>query len=84
MSPCVPVARAATCTPRPGGYAFYDVARFVCYYEQDGNLEARDYYRQLAAADRDARTLDLAAVRDGCQYRVDYPEIARRAERYFA
>lgn len=66
------------------GFAFHDIARFVTYYEQDGNTEARDYYQALASEYRDARKVDLAALRDGCQFKTDYPEIVRRAERYFA
>ncbi len=66
------------------GFAFHDIARFVTYYEQDGNLEARDYYQALPASVRDASQVDLAALRDGCHAKTDYPEIIRRAERYFA
>ncbi len=33
---------------------------------------------------RDASQVDLAALRDACHFKVDYPEIIRRAERYFA
>ena len=65
-------------------FAFHDIARFVTYYEQDGNVEARDYYRELAAEHRDVAKVDLAALRDGCHFKTDYPEIMRRAERYFA
>lgn len=66
------------------GFAFHDIARFVTYYEQDGNLEAREYYQALAAEYRDASRVNLAALRDGCHFKTDYPEIIRRAERYFA
>lgn len=65
------------------GYAFQDVARIVSYYELEGNLEARSYYRELSLHDR-TPDIDLAALRDACQFKVDYPEIARRAEYYFA
>ena len=65
------------------GFAFLDIARFVTYYEQDGNLRARDLYRQLPAGQRDASAVSLAALRDACQFQTDYPEIIRRAERYF-
>jgi hypothetical protein len=65
-------------------FAFHDISRFVTYYEQDGNTEARDYYQALAAEHRDASKVDLAALRDGCHFKTDYPEIMRRAERYFA
>ncbi len=65
-------------------FAFHDIARFVTYYEQDGNVEARDYYHALPAEARDASKVDLAALRDGCHFNTNYPEIIRRAERYFA
>jgi uncharacterized protein len=66
------------------GFAFHDIARFVTYYEQDGNLDARSYYQALPAEVRDASQLDLAALRDACHFKTDYPEIVRRAELYFA
>jgi predicted aldo/keto reductase-like oxidoreductase len=65
-------------------FAFLDIARFVTYYEQDGNTEARDYYQALAMEHRDMSKADFAALRDGCHFKTDYPEIMRRAERYFA
>jgi hypothetical protein len=65
-------------------FAFSDISRFVTYYEQDGNLGARDLYLSLPAAHRDSSGVDLAALRDGCRFGTDYPEIIRRAERYFA
>jgi uncharacterized protein len=65
-------------------FAFHDIARFVTYYEQDGNTEAREYYQALAVEHRDVSKLDLAALRDACHFKTDYPEIIRRAERYFA
>jgi len=64
--------------------AFLDIARFVTYYEQDGNVEARSYYQSLAAEHRDLSKVNLAALRDTCHFKTDYPEIMRRAERYFA
>jgi len=69
---------------RQTDFAFHDIARFVTYYEQDGNLEARDYYQALAAKHRDASKVNLLALRDACHFKTDYPEIIRRAERYFA
>jgi predicted aldo/keto reductase-like oxidoreductase len=66
------------------GFAFQDIARYVTYYEQDGNMEARDYYHALPAESRDAARADLAALRDACAFKTDYPEIIRRAHRYFA
>jgi predicted aldo/keto reductase-like oxidoreductase len=65
-------------------FAFSDIARFVMYYEQDGDLRAREMYQQLSAVHRDASGVDLAALRDACHFKTDYPEIVRRAERYFA
>ena len=69
---------------RQTDFAFQDIARFVTYYEQDGNTEARDYYLELAKEHRDVSKVDLAALRDACHFKTDYPEIVRRAERYFA
>jgi len=65
-------------------FAFHDISRFVTYYEQDGNTEAREYYHALPAEVRDSSKVNLAALRDGCHFKTDYPEIIRRAERYFA
>ncbi|HEX9048698.1 MAG TPA: aldo/keto reductase [Verrucomicrobiae bacterium] len=69
---------------RQTNFAFDDIARYVTYYEQDGNTEARDYYRALAEEQRDASKIDLAALRDACHFKTDYPEIVKRAEKYFA
>lgn len=66
------------------GFAFLDISRYVTYYEQDGNLDAKDLYRALSSADRDHSQVDLAALRDGCSFGTDYPKIIRLAERYFA
>jgi predicted aldo/keto reductase-like oxidoreductase len=84
--------RRTLCTGCPGceaasrqtDFAFQDIARFVTYYEQDGNTEARGYYQALATRHRDASKVSLAALRDACHFKTDYPEIVRRAERYFA
>ena len=65
-------------------FAFHDISRFVTYYEQDGNTEARDCFQALSAEQRDISKVDLAALRDRCHFKTDYPEIIRRAERYFA
>jgi predicted aldo/keto reductase-like oxidoreductase len=64
-------------------YAFYDIARYVTYYEQDGDSGARDMYKALPESLRTPRDSTLLALREGCEFHVDYPEIARRAERYF-
>jgi len=66
------------------GFAFMDISRYVTYYEQDGNLEAKDLYQSLPEVSRDHGRIDLAALRDGCAFNTDYPEIIRRANRYFA
>jgi hypothetical protein len=66
------------------GFAFLDISRYVTYYEQDGDLGAKDLYRQLSAASRDHSQVDLAALREGCSFGTDYPDIIRRANRYFA
>ena len=65
-------------------YAFMDIARYVTYYEQDGSAEARGLYRSLSARERDPDRADLSRLRDTCRYHVNYPEIARRSEMYFA
>ncbi len=77
---CPACHEAAAGTP----LAFQDIARFVTYYEQDGWLEARTQYRDLPAGARNATGLDLAGLKSRCQFQTDYPEIIRRAERYFA
>ncbi|MGA2246088.1 MAG: aldo/keto reductase [Verrucomicrobiota bacterium] len=76
-----PACQAAA---RQTDFAFHDIARFVTYYEQDGNRDARGYYQALAPQHRDACRADLGALREACHFKTDYPEIVRRAERYFA
>jgi hypothetical protein len=65
-------------------FAFQDIARFVNYYEVDGHAGARSLYDALPSAARNPGGLDLAELRERCAFRVDYPAIARRADRYFA
>jgi uncharacterized protein len=65
-------------------FALLDIARFVTYYEQDGLTEARDFYHALPASARNAAGVDLAALRDRCAFRVDYPAIVKRAQNCFA
>jgi predicted aldo/keto reductase-like oxidoreductase len=65
-------------------FAFQDIARFVTYYEQDGWLEAREQYRALPPSARNAAGVNLAALKAGCAFGIDYSEITKRAERYFA
>jgi hypothetical protein len=40
-------------------------------------------YQALPESLRTPRDSTLLALREGCEFHVDYPEIARRAERYF-
>ncbi len=65
-------------------FALLDIARFVTYYEQDGHVDARELYHALPPSARDATGVDLAALRDRCAFRIDYPEIVKRAQRNFA
>lgn len=65
-------------------FAYYDISRYLTYYEQDGRAEAREKYRRLSPSARQALPGQLEALRAACQFNVDYPEIARRAEAYFA
>lgn len=83
VSPMCPGCPSCNALAKQTKYAFDDISRYVTYYEQDGNAEARNYYRKLSPAQRDFSGVDLAGIRDACQYKVDYPEIARRAELYF-
>ncbi len=80
MCPGCPACDAAGAA---SALAFQDIARFVTYYEQDGNLGARDMFHALAPAQRDFSSADLGALRDRCAFRTDYAEIMKRAERYF-
>ena len=66
------------------GFALTDISRYVTYYEQDGLISARESYHALPASTRDASGVDLAALRDRCEFHVDYPEVVRRAQAYFA
>jgi hypothetical protein len=63
--------------------AFQDIARYVTYYEQDGNVAARAMFQALPLTARDFNSIDLAALRDRCAFRTNYPEIMKRAQRYF-
>ena len=64
--------------------ALKDISRAVTYYEQDGDLAARELYRGLPEFSRDASTANLTTLRDNCTYHVDYPALVKRAARYFA
>lgn len=65
-------------------FAFRDVARYVTYFEQDHYGQARDLYRALPHSARDTSLADLNALQAACAFGINYPEIAARAERYFA
>jgi hypothetical protein len=65
-------------------FAYRDIARYVTYFEQDHDGRSRDLYRALPESARAASKADLEALRDGCAFGIDYPEIAARALRYFA
>lgn len=65
-------------------FAYRDVARYVTYFEQDNHGQSRDLYLSLPESARTASKADLEALRDGCAFGIDYPDIAARAVRYFA
>ena len=81
MCPGCPSCDAFAAT---SGFALLDIARFVTYYEQDGLAEAREFYHALPSSARNAAGVGLAALRDRCAFRIDYPEIVKRAQRCFA
>jgi len=81
MCPGCPSCDALSATT---GLAFLDISRYVSYYEKDGHLEAGEMYSGLSASERDISGVDLAALREACSFGTDYPEIMRRADRYFA
>jgi predicted aldo/keto reductase-like oxidoreductase len=81
MCPGCPSCDAFAAT---SSFALHDISRFVTYYEQDGNQEAREFYQELSPAARDASGVDLAALRAGCSFGVNYPTIIQRASQYFA
>lgn len=64
--------------------ALSDIARFVTYYERDGNTEAREFYRALAAEARATGGANLAAARKACLANLDFAELVDKAQRYFA
>jgi predicted aldo/keto reductase-like oxidoreductase len=81
LCPGCPSCDAFAATSR---FALLDIARYVTYYEQDGNAGARELYHALPESARNADGVDLAALRDRCAFRIDYPEIVKRAQRNFA
>ena len=64
--------------------AFHDIARYVTYYEQDANLDARELFQALPTSARHAGATELAELSEGCAFGVDYADLMRRAERYFS
>ncbi len=60
------------------------ISRFVAYYEQDGTQEAARLYQAMRPSERNVEGVDLEAMREACDYHVNYPEIVKRAKRYFA
>ncbi len=66
------------------GDGLSDVSRFVAYYEQDGKTDAAQLYQALHPNERNVDGVDLEVMRIQCDYHVDYPEIVKRARRYFA
>jgi predicted aldo/keto reductase-like oxidoreductase len=80
MCPGCPACDAAGAA---SALAFQDIARYVTYYEQDGNREAHGMFQALAPGRRDFASANLAALRDQCAFETDYPEIMKRARHYF-
>jgi hypothetical protein len=66
------------------GLALKDIQRFVMYYECKGDAGARDLYRGLAAVRRDPAGADLEAASRACLCNLDFAQVVRKAERYFA
>ena len=83
-SPMCPGCPSCDAFAKKTEYAFQDISRYVMYYEEASDLEARNYYHHLSDAQKNAGGVNLAQLRDSCKYNVDYPEIARRSEAYFA
>lgn len=86
ISPATMCPGCPSCTEaaKETQFAFQDISRYLCYYEQDGSAEGRDLYRQLPPAARNPRGMNLAHLKEHCDFNVDYPQIVNRAERYFA
>ncbi len=63
--------------------ALNDIARYVSYYEQDGDLSARELYRALPESLRKPVGADLAAAGEACLCKLNHAEILRKAELYF-
>ena len=60
--------------------AFNDIARYLCYYEENGHREwARSLFAALPPEARDWSKADLAAASKACVSKLDYVDIMRRA-----
>jgi uncharacterized protein len=79
-----PGCPSCTAIGKDTDFAFQDISRYLSYYEQDGDTDARHLYRELAPAARNSNGIDLRKIQESCQFNVDYPQIVRRAEKYFA
>lgn len=66
------------------GVDLKSISRYVAYYEQDGTTDAARLYQALHPDERNVDGIDLEAMRMQCDYHVNYPEIVKRAQRYFA
>ena len=77
---CPSCARYAATTD----LAFLDIARYVTYYEADGDLSARNLYRALPPNLRQGNKAELREISRNCQFNVDYGKILQRAEHYFS
>ena len=60
--------------------AFNDVARYLCYYEENGDREgARRLFAALPPEARDWSNADLAAASEACISKLDFESILARA-----
>lgn len=64
--------------------ALNDIARYVTYYERDGDLSGRELYHALAASLKTHTAEELRAASKGCRCNLDFASIIEKAERYFA
>lgn len=65
--------------------AFADIARYLNYFEADGDREtARKLFQALPAEVRDWKGADLRAAADACVTKLPMEEILRRAEHKLA
>ena len=81
MCPGCPSCEAFAATSE---FALLDIARFVTYYEQDGHDRGARILPGPAGIRPRRRRGGPGRVARRLPFHVDYPEIIRRAERYFA